>query len=471
MIKVIKPSNHPTICPIHLIPHPHPHPSLLTPVTPHGAHSTLFSDFKTMFQMRNAVRRHSSIPAEWVGDVIIVGSGIIGSSIAHALSRSGVSSIAVVEAEDSHGYHSTGRSAALYSESYGSALTRALTTASRPAMEQQVGSGGPVEVDPSSPSPEGGDTPFLRPRGVVWIAREDQMDSLENAANTIQDQGLVAMERLGVDDLMARVPALKKEYVAGGLEEADATDIDVNALHAAYIKAAKAGGGVAFHTGRRIVEAVWDGDADLWALQDAKGGVYAAPIVVNAAGAWADELGVMAGLDPIGLVPKRRTVITFDAPADDQFPHGPPVREWPMVFDVDEQFYFKPDAGQILASPADATPVEPHDAYPEDMDVAYCADRVMTASNLEIASLNSSWAGLRTFAPDSEFVLGPDPRLPSFVWAAGMGGYGIQTAPAVGDFVAAATLGDPVPSHLVDVGITSYDLFSPIRPSLTTDKE
>ncbi|KNC47349.1 FAD dependent oxidoreductase [Thecamonas trahens ATCC 50062] len=385
-------------------------------------------------------------------DALVVGSGMVGASTAFSLARAGADSVMVLEMEDAHGVHSTGRSAALYSETYGSPLTRALTTASKLALHGDAEAGAPPADDP-----------FLRPRGTVWVARQDQLDTMDAMLDAIVAEGLVtSLKRLDEAELRAIMPAIRPGYAAAGVYEPDAMDMDVNGLHMAFIRGGKAAS-VDFRTGAGLLAAAWDAHAGLWEISDTTGSVHHARMLVNAAGAWGDVVAERSGIAPLGLVPKRRTIMTWPAPAAADYPADAPPAAWPMVFDVDEEFYFKPDAGQMLASPADATPVEPHDAYADDMDVAVCADRIMTATDLSIETLTASWAGLRTFAPDSDFVLGPDGINPSFVWAVGMGGYGIQTAPATGAVVAATATGSALPSWIVNVGITSADPFSPSR--------
>jgi D-arginine dehydrogenase len=240
--------------------------------------------------------------------------------------------------------------------------------------------------------------------------------------------------------------------VAGGLLEPDAMDIDVHALHQGYLRGLRARGG-SLVCGAEARLLAHDG-AD-WQVETAAGG-FAAPVVVDAAGAWADELGRMAGAAPIGLVPKRRTAITFDPPA------GLPIDRWPAVIDIDEQWYFKPDAGRLLASPADETPSPPCDAQPEEMDIALAVDRIERAASFRIRRIEHKWAGLRSFVADKTPVVGFDDRVEGFFWLAGQGGYGIQTSPAMGRLAAALAAGEGVPADLATLGVDAAAL-SPRR--------
>jgi D-arginine dehydrogenase len=183
--------------------------------------------------------------------------------------------------------------------------------------------------------------------------------------------------------------------------------------------------------------------------------------VVNAAGAWADQIGRLAGAKPIGLVPMRRTVITFDPPA------GTDIGRWPAVIDIDEQWYFKPDAGRLLASPADETPSAPCDAQPDEYDIAVVVDRLSQATSLRVPRIVARWAGLRSFVDDRLLVVGFDPRVPHFFWLAAQGGHGIQTSPAVSRMAAALFDGEPVPAEIADLGVHASTL-APTRAALAS---
>lgn len=365
-------------------------------------------------------------------DVIIVGGGIAGASAGYFLGKS--HGVILLEREDQPGYHSTGRSAALFTETYGNAAIRALTRGARPFFEAP---------------PEGfAETPLLSPRGVMFIGRGDQQDTLDQMFRDVS--GLApGVRRLTADQTLAFCPVLRGDYVAGAMLEPDCMDIDVAALHQGYLKGIRAQGGrIVTDAG---VETLQPDPQGGWVARTAQGD-FAAPVVVNAAGAWADELAVLAGIRPAGLTAKRRTAMLLDAPA------GMDPSAWPIVVDADEEFYFKPDAGRLLLSPADETPSPPCDAQPEEIDIAVAVDRVEKAATLEVRRIAHKWAGLRTFAPDKTLIAGFDPDAPGFFWLAGQGGYGIQTSPSMGRIAAALIAGGDIPADLAALGITAGTL-------------
>ena len=282
-------------------------------------------------------------------DIAIIGGGIAGASAAFELAAA--ASVVLIERESQCGYHSTGRSAASFTENYGTALIRRLAIASRGFLEAP---------------PEGFcDHPLMQPRGMLTIAREDQLDLLAEELERAR-AFVPSIHRVTTGDALARVPVLRPDYVAGAIVEPDSREIDVNELHQGFLRGARKRGA------RIVTNAGIDAIArhgDRWHLQTSHG-VFAAPIVVNAAGAWADTIAALAGVAPVGLVPKRRTAFHVAAP------DGVAIAGWPLVNDVGEEFYFKPDAGQIFVSPSDATPSEPMDAYPDDLDVAIGVDRL-----------------------------------------------------------------------------------------------
>lgn len=341
--------------------------------------------------------------------------------------------VVVLEQESQPGYHTTGRSAALFSETYGNRVIRALSAAGRPFFEAP---------------PEGfADHALLTPRGAMFIGRADQTDRLDETA----EEGRAMTEsvrRIDADEVLATVPALRADYVAGGVLEPDAMDIDVHALHHGFLRGLRAKGG------RVVTDAMVTGlahDSDGWAVET-KSGPVRGRVLVNAAGAWCDAIAEMVGIDPVGLVPKRRTIIQFDAP------DGTAIDGWPLCVDVDEEFYFKPDAGRFIGSPADETPSPPCDAQPEDLDIAICVDRITRAVAFDIPRIKGSWAGLRSFVADKSPVVGFDGGAEGFFWLAGQGGYGIQTAPAMGRLAAALATGDGVPDDLQARGVTAATL-------------
>ncbi|MBP2314847.1 NAD(P)/FAD-dependent oxidoreductase [Azospirillum soli] len=369
-------------------------------------------------------------------DFLVVGAGMAGASAAYELASHG--SVLVLEREPQPGYHSTGRSAALYTQTYGHPVVRALTVAS---------------WDFYTAPPEGfTEHPLLTPRGVLLIGRADQTAALDEAF--AEGRRLTpSVERFDAAGALARAPFLRDDYVAGAVWEPDAMDIDVHAIHTGYLRGLKARGGrVVTDAGVRAVERR-DG---LW-VATTPAGVFAAPVLVNAAGAWVDALAELAGVRPIGLVPKRRTAITFDPVFADPSEAGG-LNGWPMVIDVDEQFYVKPDAGRLLLSPADETPVEPCDVQPEELDIAVAIDRMEQAARFSVRRIAHKWAGLRSFVADKVPVAGFDDEAAGFFWLAGQGGYGIQTAPAMGRTAAALATGGALPPEVAALGVSAADL-------------
>jgi D-arginine dehydrogenase len=365
-------------------------------------------------------------------DIAVVGGGIAGVSVAAHLALS--ARIVVLERESHPGYHATGRSAALFSEIYGNTVVRALSRASRTFLF----------------TPPGGfsDHALTAPRGALHIARNDQMGALEEFLREPD----VAANAHFVDaaEVMTLCPVLRDGYAAGGAYEPNARDIDVHGLHQGYLKLLKTRGGTlacdAPCTGMERV-------GDAWRIRAGEG-IYSAPIVVNAAGAWADEVAMLAGVSPLDIIPCRRTAMLVEAP--------PGIDRMPLTIDMAEEFYFKPDAGKLFLSPADETPSPPCDAQPDELDIAIAIDRVQSATTLAIKRVSSKWAGLRSFAPDRGLVIGFDAATKGFFWLAGQGGYGIQTAPAASRLAAALVLGQPVPNDIAEFGVTA-DMVSPKR--------
>lgn len=373
-------------------------------------------------------------------DFIIVGGGIAGVSAGYFLAPHG--SVLLLERETALAYHTTGRSAAIYTQAYGNAVVRALTVAGH---------------DFFTALPDGfSDHALLGPRGALFIGRDDQREALDRAEAEGR-QFVESIRRLDATAACAILPVLRPDYVAGGVLEPDAMDIDVHALHQGFVRGIRDRGGTIMTEAE--VLAVDRIGAD-WSVET-PGGTWTAPVVINAAGAWCDELAAMAGIDPIGLVPKRRTAVVFEPPADMK------VDAWPLTIDVDEEFYFKPEAGKVMGSPADETPMPPCDVQPEELDIAIAIDRIQTATTMTIDRVSHHWAGLRSFVADKTPVAGFDPAASGFFWLAGQGGYGIQTAPALGRVTAALARGVDVPSDIADFGLTAADL-SPAREGMRT---
>ena len=368
-------------------------------------------------------------------DWLVVGGGIAGVSLGYFLAPHG--RVVVLEREPQAGYHATGRSAALYLESYGPPQVRALTLASRPFLENP---------------PEGFvDRPILTPRGALTIGSTEQQELLDRRLDEIRALGIEAM-RLDAAATLAKVPVLRPEVVAGGILEPDATDIDVDLLLQAFLRGMRRAGGV-IETGVEVTEAERKGND--WVVSDGRRR-WRAPVLVDAAGAWADEVAALAGVAPIGLQPKRRSAFVFTPP------EGCDIRHWPAFLAADESFYVKPDAGMLLGSPANADPVAPHDVVAEELDVAIGIDRIQAFTTLEIRRPARTWAGLRSFVADGGLVGGFDPEAPGFFWLAAQGGYGIQTSAAMGEACAALVRGRPLPDRLQALGLGAGDL-SPAR--------
>lgn len=367
-------------------------------------------------------------------DIIIIGGGIAGFGVAAYLDNG--ERVLVLEKEDFPGVHATGRSAALFSETYGSPPIRALSRASRPFLTEPPGA-----FELASP---------LHPRGVLYIASVDQEQRLQElAANPLMK---TAVEVLDEAQARARCPLLKPGYVASALWEPHAQDLDVDALLQAFVKKTRSAGGTIVTSCE--VTAITKSPTG-WRVR-AGGQEYEAAVVVNAAGAWADGIAELAGVGALGVQPFLRTAVLVDPPANSD------IAEWPCVMDIDEGFYFKPDAGKLLLSPADEQPVEPCDAQPEELDVAIAVDRVQQATTLEVQRVEHRWAGLRSFAPDRVPVVGFAPNAPGFFWLAGQGGYGVQTAPALSRVAAALVTGNDIPIDIREAGLDP-DVLSPAR--------
>lgn len=367
--------------------------------------------------------------------IAIAGGGMAGFSLAAALA--GKADVILLERESQPGYHTTGRSAAVYAPAYGNRPIRAVTAASRSFYE--------------APPDRFSDHPLLTPLDVVFIGRADQRDSLaaliEAASDQVPDIGWISPE-----DACRAVPVLRADYVKHAVRDPSTSAMDVGAILQGYVRQAKSGS-VEIRTSSEITNAERRNDA--WQIRTGDDEIEA-DILVNAAGAWADELAVLAGAAALGLRPLRRTAMTLDVP------DNLPTDGWSMAVDADEQFYLKSEAGALLASPADETPSEPCDAQPDEMDVAICVDRIERATTLQVRRVRSRWAGLRTFAPDRTPVVGFDPDCPGFFWLAGQGGYGIQTAPALAEIAATLVLGKAFPQRVEAFGVSGDDL-SPTR--------
>lgn len=347
-------------------------------------------------------------------DIAVIGAGMAGATAAAFLSAE--KRVVLIEAEDVAGYHTTGRSAAIWVQNYGPPDVREFTRLSRAFFE--------------NPPAGFSDASLIRPRPVLLLASQTQLAELEAALAT--GQGL---RRASVEEAHTLVPALRPGYLAGAAIEEDAFDMDVAAIHQGFLRMLRANAGVLALRNRagRIEKR-----GELWEVETTTGELLHAPVVVNASGAWGDAVAAIAGAAPLGLQPCRRTAAIIDPSPYD-------VSDWPMMFDVAEQWYARPEARtRLMVSPADATPTYPHDVQPEEIDVAIGIDRMQQALDIEVRRVEHSWAGLRTFTPDGSLAFGWDPHIEGFFWCVGQGGYGIQTAPAAGRFVADIVLGrDP----------------------------
>jgi D-arginine dehydrogenase len=364
-------------------------------------------------------------------DFIVVGGGIAGASAGYQLAAHG--KVLLLERESQLAYHSTGRSAALYLQTHGPAVIQALARGSKTFL---------------TTPPEGfAEYPLVKPRGMLWIGRADQTDFLDHAAAEWMPF-MKGVRRLNTREAQEIVPVLREDYIAGAVLEPEAMDLDVHAVHYGFIRGLRQRGGM-IRTEAEVRSLSRQGD--MWTVES-PAGTFAAPVIINAAGAWCDKVAMLAGAKLVGLQPKRRTAFIFDPPS------GVNVHSWPAVHDVGETFYFKPDAGKLLASPADETPMEPCDVQPDDLDVAIAVERVQGAARLPVVHINRKWAGLRSFVADGCPVVGYDPKVAGFFWLAGQGGYGIETSPAMGRLCASLAVGRGVPGDLADLGVTEAAL-------------
>lgn len=359
-------------------------------------------------------------------DIIVVGAGIAGASAAWFLSDE--SRVAILEAEAQPGYHTTGRSAAFFSQAYGNHVVRALTTSSRDFLCYP-----PVDFC---------DHPLLRESGALYVADADQVQTLKTHIANVSKLP-VTVTRESPEFATRLSPVLRADRIHACAWEPGASEIDVNELLQAYLRGARKQGATLVCDARVRQMRFKD---ELWHVATAAGD-FVAPIVINAAGAWADELAGLAGARRIGLIPKRRTVCLFDPPANVD------IADWPLVVDIDERFYFKPDAGKILLSPADETPMQPHDVLPDDIDVAIAVERFERATTINVKRVDHSWAGLRSFVDDKTPVVGFDSDLDGFFWLAGQGGYGIQTSPGMAKCARSLIRSDQMPSDLRAMGV------------------
>ncbi len=367
-------------------------------------------------------------------DIAVIGAGMAGATAAAFLSTD--RRVALIEAEEVAGYHTTGRSAAIWIQNYGPPDVRALTRLSRSFYQ--------------APPAGFAAVPLIRQRSVLTLASEVQMPDLQQVLSAAQ-----GMRRVTVQQAHALVPALRPNYLAGAAIEQDAFDLDVAVIHQGFLRMLKTNGGV---LGLRNRAGRIERRDAVWQIDTATGTTFHAPVVVNAAGAWGDLIAVLAGVAPLGLQPRRRTAAIIDPSPFD-------VSDWPMIVDVAEGWYARPEARtRLMVSPADATPTHPHDVRPEEIDVAVGIDRMQQALDIPVRRVDHSWAGLRTFTPDGSLAFGWDPRVDGFFWCVGQGGYGIQTAPAAGRFVADMVLGRELGPAAAVAAVVTPARFTQITP-------
>lgn len=368
-------------------------------------------------------------------EYLIVGAGIAGASTGYFLASHGKTIL--LERESQPGYHSTGRSAALYTLAYGTPQVRALTAASRAFFD--------------APPAGFSEHPLLSPRGEMVV------DFTGDASELLRqfDSGKASvpdMRLLSADEACTLVPVLRRDKVHGAMLDPSAADIDTDALHQGFLRGIRQQGGEV-HCSSEVasIDKVEGG----WQVHCGQQ-LYRCRVLINAAGGWCDEVARLASVAPIGLVPKRRAAFTFLPP------EGVDSHAWPCLVDLHEAFYFKPDAGQLLGSPANADPVEPHDVQPEELDIAMGIYQIEEHTTLSIRRPAHTWAGLRSFVADGDLVGGYDAQAEGFFWVAAQGGYGIQTSAAMGEACAALIRHQPLPERFAEFGLTAQ-MLSPSR--------
>jgi len=367
-------------------------------------------------------------------DVIVIGGGIAGASAACFLSDH--LRVLVLEMEPTLGFHTTGRSVAQYLENYGGPICRRLTLASRDYFEH--------------PPAEDVEVPLLSPRPLLTVGGRDDLAALASVERAGKEL-LPAIRQVSTDEALRMCPVLRPEWLAGAVLEPDAMDIDVMALHQGFIRRVRRAGGT-IRASARVSSIVAAGQGWVVSTED---GSFEAAVLVNAAGAWADQIGQLAGAVPLGLMPLRRTAFVV--------PCHQSTTGWPFIYSVDEAFYFKPEAdATLVCSPVDETLSEPCDARPETIDIARAIDAINTATTLDVRHVSHSWAGLRSFVPDRNPVVGFDEKKAGLFWLAGMGGTGIHTAPALGQAAAGLIIEGRLPAAMTDLGLRPEDL-SPMR--------
>jgi D-arginine dehydrogenase len=360
-------------------------------------------------------------------DFLVVGAGIAGASVAAHLAET--HAVVLIDMEERAGFHSTGRSAAVYEPNYGPAPILALTRASRYFFDH----------------PPGGfaDAPLLTPRMTLLFEAEGQSENTRHVLSFA-----TGLQEISEAEARAHFPILREGYAKRCFRDSQTADLDVDLIHRGFLKLFKARGG------RLLLSAplkAAERTEGAWQVTCGDEKLNAATII-NASGAWGDEVARLCGARPVGLQPKRRSIGVVPVNGS----HA--VADWPMVIDVAETWYAKPQGGSLFVSSADATPVEPHDAYADDMAVAEGIDRFTQATTLEVERISHSWGGLRTFVPDGNPVVGYDPHTEGFFWLAGQGGYGVQSSPALAETAASLARGEYVRKNVLDLGLDVADI-------------
>lgn len=364
-------------------------------------------------------------------DIVVVGAGIVGVSLAYRLAEH--HKVLILERESHPAYHSTGRSAAMFMQAYGPPGVRGLTRASRAFLHKP---------------PKGFcETPLVAPRGSLVLGFQGQEQALQDELKVLQ-ASCPGLSSLSAPQCLEMVPVLQGQTLVGGVLDPNAMEVDVHTLHQGFLKAAKALGTQLWCKAELVQAQAPTATQANWLLGLGNGERIECSIVVNASGAWGDEVAQCCGVKPLGLQAKRRSAFTFTQAGHDS-------ARWPLVSALDESFYFKPDAGQLLGSPANADPCPPHDVQAEELDVASGIAHIEAATTLRIRRPTRTWAGLRTFAPQGEPVAGYDRQQAGFFWLVGQGGYGIQTCAALSDLAAwELQASAPFPSYLQAQGLT-----------------
>lgn len=363
-------------------------------------------------------------------DAVIIGVGIAGASVAYTmLSHNSDLKIMLLEQESIAGYHSTGRSAAIFREADSHEIVSRLARASKSFLEE--------------PDCRICERSFLSPRGVLYLAGNDGQKKAREFFDRWQ-QEIPELQFIDSTACCRLQPLLNPDYVRCAVYEPGAMEIDVNELHQCYLRGVRIFGGI-FKKKSEVLQ-IWQSD-DIWHVRTTTGS-FSTERIVNCAGAWADVVAVKAGLTPLGLTPTRRTIAIVELPPD-------ALSDAPFILDISGQFYFKPESGRLLLSPADETPTEPGDVRPDDLDIAVAIERLQRVTTLTVRRVSNKWAGLRSFFPDRAPVIGEDPRASNFFWVAGLGGYGIKTAPAVGKIASSLILSKRLPD---DVAVTMEEI-------------